>query len=232
MSTKQTAADRLKEYARTEKTDGVRSPPQTRSGRPSALDAQKTSTPQSQAEKSEKAAKLTLEQMSEQLMVAIQASSAGLTGKMEEIKTDIGLIRQDMQSIRDRMAEVENRISHLEDTVINIPKMIATVEKQIGTWQQKTDDFENRMRHNNIRIIGLPEKAEGFNPGDFIEKWLINILPDMEVSKAFAVERAHRVPAVVPRPGLPPRPLLVRRLNCRDRDTILRNARQKKRDSL
>lgn len=234
MSTKQSAADRLKEYARMEKTDGVRSPPQTRSGGPSALDAQKASTPQFQAEKPEKpekpekAAKLTLEQMSGQLMVAIHASSVGLTGKMDEIKTDIGLIRQDMQSIRDRMAEVENRISQLEDTVIHIPKKITTVEKQIGTWQQKTDDFENRMRHNNIRIIGLPEKAEGFNPGDFIEKWLRNTFPDIEVSKAFAVERAHRVPAVVPKPGLPPRPVLARLLNCRDRDTILRNARQKR----
>lgn len=114
MSTKHSAADCLKEYARTEKTNGLWSPPQTRSGGPSALDAKKASTPQFQAEKPEKpekAAKLTLEQMRGQLMAAIQASSAGLTGKMDEFKKDIGLIRQDMQSIRDRMVEVENRIS-------------------------------------------------------------------------------------------------------------------------
>lgn len=137
-------------------------------------------------------------------MAAINASSAGLTGKMDEIKMDIGLIRQDMQSIRDRMVKVENRISLLEDTVTHMPKRILTVEKQIITCQQKTDDFENRMRRNNLRIIGLPEKVEGFNPGDFIEKWLKNTFPDMKVSTAFAVDRAHRVPAVLPKPGFPP----------------------------
>lgn len=230
MSSKQTAADRLKEFARSDKQDGGRSPPQTRSGGTSALEIQKPSTPQPQpekVEKREKPPKLTLEQMNAQLMEAIHTSNAALTGKMDEIKNDIGLIRHDMQSMRDRMAEVENRISILEDAVNPMPKQILSVEKQIATWQQKTDDFENRMRRNNLRIVGLPEKAEGFNPGDFIEKWLKNVFSDMEFSSAFAVERAHRVPAVVPKPGLPPRPLLARLLNCRDRDAILRKARQK-----
>lgn len=167
----------------------------------------KLSTPQPEkSEKQEKQSKLTLEQMNSQLMEAIYLSSAALTGKMDEIKTDIGLIRQDMQSMRDRMAEAESRISLLEDAVTPMPKRILIAEKQIAIWQQKTDDFQNHMRRNNLRIVGLREKVEGFNPGDFVEKLLKNVFLDMEISAKFAVERAHRVLAVLPKPGLPPRP--------------------------
>lgn len=213
---------------RTDRQDGGRSLPQTRSGGPSALITQKLSTPQpKKSEKREKQTKLTLEQMNPQLMEAIHLSNAALTFKMDEIKIDIGLIRQDMQSMRDRMAEAENRIPLLADAVTPIPKRILIAEKQLATWQQKTDGFENRMRCNNLRIFGLLEKVEGFNPGDFIEKWLKNVFPDMEVSAVFAVERAHGVPAALPKPGLPTRPLLARLLICRDRDMILRKSRQK-----
>lgn len=63
-------------------------------------------------------------------MAAIHSSNAVLTGKMDEIKMNLGLIRKDMQSIRDRIAEVENRISLLEDTVTHMPKRILTAENR------------------------------------------------------------------------------------------------------
>lgn len=65
-------------------------------------------------------------------------------------------------------------------------------------WQQKMDDLENRMQINNIRIVGMPEKVEGLNVGQFVERWIKTIFPDAEFSMAFEVERAHRVPARSP----------------------------------
>lgn len=59
------AADRLKEYARSERQDGACSPPHTRSAGTAALDTPKGL---------DKQAKLTLEQVNTQLLSAITAS--------------------------------------------------------------------------------------------------------------------------------------------------------------
>ena len=214
-----TATERLKEFVRTEKQEVGRSPPNTRSGGSS-------SNTQSNMP-AEKPAKLSLERVHSQLMAAITASNTMLTGKMEEIRMDIGLIHHDLQAVRERMAEAEKRISSLEDNYTPVPNRILAAEKQVTYLNQKVDDLENRLRRNNIRFVGLPERAEGKNPGDFVETWIKTLFPDTTFSTVFAVERAHRIPAKPPAPGAPARPLLARFLNCKDRDLILRKARQK-----
>lgn len=49
----------------------------------------------------------------------------------------------------------------------------------------------------------------------------------MAFSLAFAVKRTHRVPAVPPKSGTPPRPLLAQLLNCKYKDLILEKVTQK-----
>lgn len=93
--------------------------------------------------------------------------------------------------------------------------------------QEKSVDTENRLRRNNIRIIGLPEKTEGNKPAEFAETVLISLLDLPAMPPTFVVERAHRVPPTPPIPGNPPRPFLLRLLNYRDRDRILAAARDK-----
>lgn len=69
---------------------------------------------------------------------------------------------------------------------------------------EKTDDIENRLKRNNVRIVGLPEKVEGRDPTALVEGWLQEIFGKEAFSPLYAVERAHRVP---PRPlpsGNPP----------------------------
>lgn len=66
----QTSAEWLWEYARMDKQYGGCSPPHTRSGGLPSADIPKAST--SQAEKTERQPKLTLEQMNAQLLTTIQ----------------------------------------------------------------------------------------------------------------------------------------------------------------
>lgn len=33
----------------------------------------------------------------------------------------------------------------------------------------KLEDLDNRLWHNNIRLVGLPEHSEGTNPTEFVE---------------------------------------------------------------
>lgn len=172
-------------------------------------------------------AELTLQQLSTRLLEAIQLSTTSLTGKIEKVRVDVSLLRNDMQNLRERVKETESRISQLEDAAAPLPARLSSLEKAAGLWSQRADDLENRLRRNNLRILGLPERSEGGDPCSFAESWLKDTFPNAALSPVFAVERAHRVPARPLPPGAPPRPFLVRLLSSRDRDAILQAARQK-----
>lgn len=95
---------------------------------------------------------------------------------------------------------------------------LAELQSLVSSLVHKVNDAENRQRRNNVRVIGLPEGAEGRDSAIFAEslfKQLLN-LPDMPPT--YVVERAHRVPMGKQPEGAPPRPFLVRLLNYRNRD--------------
>lgn len=81
------------------------------------------------------------------------------------------------------------------------------------------------MRRNNVRALGIPERAEGKNPADLIEQWLISTFGNEAFSPLFAVERVHRVPTHPLPLGNHPHPFLFKVLNYKDRDAILSKAR-------
>lgn len=150
---------------------------------------------------------------------------ATLSTHVGKVQADISFIRHDLQNVRERLSSAEERISTVEDTVHPLSAEIKRHTAAISTLMQKSDDFENRLRRNNLRLIGVPEKAEGSNPTDFFEQWLAQLIGKDRLSPLFAVERAHRVPTRAMPPGAPPRPVLARILHYKDRDTILRAAR-------
>uniref|UniRef100_A0A803K8T1 L1 transposable element RRM domain-containing protein n=1 Tax=Xenopus tropicalis TaxID=8364 RepID=A0A803K8T1_XENTR len=149
-----------------------------------------------------------------------------LVGKIDELKTDFAILKHDVQNLRERTGETERRVSDLEDFTAPLPGRLTATEKQITILEGKADDLENRLRRNNIRILGLSERAEGNIAEKFIEQWLTTSFGQAASSPAFTVERAHRVPGRPPPPGAPPRPLIARLLNYRDRDTALSEARK------
>lgn len=101
----------------------------------------------------------------------------------------------------------------LRKHVLNITALIA-----------KSDDLENRLRWNNVCIVGVPEKVEGRNPTDYLESLLLSVFGKEMLSPLYSLECAHRVPTRPLPPGAPPRPVWVKLRHYKDRDTILRKA--------
>ena len=92
--------------------------------------------------------------------------------------------------------------------------------------RRQLDDIENRLRRNNIRVVGLPEQCEGGHPIRFLEEWFREIFGESAFSSLFGIERAHRVPFRALKDGHP-RPLLLKLLNYNDKVTLLQKAREK-----
>lgn len=83
------------------------------------------------------------------------------------------------------------------------------------------------MWRNNLRFIGLLEGTEGNNPATFLKELLITSDGRGAFSHSFVVERAHRMPAKKPPHGALPSVFIVKFLNYKDWDAILRLAREK-----
>lgn len=114
--------------------------------------------------------------------------------------------------VEDRTGQHTNQLTDLQNT---IKSLVA-----------KSDDVENQIRRNNVRVLGLLEGSEGGQTADFAKAFFKHLLRFTDISPTYMVERAHRVPMGRPIPGTPPPPFLVRFLNYRNGDRILSGARK------
>ncbi len=85
-------------------------------------------------------------------------------------------------------------------------------------------DIEDRSRRNNVRLVGLPEGAEGSNAAGFLRVNLSKWIPSLKGCN-IEIDRAHRV--YDGRKGSDrPRTLIFRVLRWHDRSEIPKGARQ------
>uniref|UniRef100_A0A3B4T4C2 L1 transposable element RRM domain-containing protein n=1 Tax=Seriola dumerili TaxID=41447 RepID=A0A3B4T4C2_SERDU len=63
----------------------------------------------------------------------------------------------------------------------------------LGDPPEKTDNLENRSRRSNIRILNVPEQAEGRDAAGFLEKFIPEILGNDNFTSPITLERAHRI---------------------------------------
>lgn len=140
----------------------------------------------------------------------------------------MGFICHDLQKTRERTTAAEGRISDIEDKLTPLISDTQITARLARANKLKTDNIENRLRRNNVRIAGLPEKTEGRDPTEFVEKWLLEHFGKKVFTPLFTVEHAHRVPPGALRLGHPPRTLLARLLNCKDKEIVLPQARERR----
>lgn len=126
---------------------------------------------------------------------------------------------QAIQDIETSMNDFEGRIATLESTVGNLLK-------ENDQLKLKADDLENRSRRCNIRITGIPEKAEGPQPTSFIESFLGEVLGADAFPRPLTVDRAHRV-AIQRRQNNSPRPFIACIHHFQMKQRIMQLAREK-----
>lgn len=126
-----------------------------------------------------------------------------LTVKIDYLATDISLICHDQDKFRSRVSEAEECISQLEDSTRADSREMHALQLQVKALQEKAIDTENRLRLNNVRILGLPDQAEGPRLLEFAESFLTKLLDLPNMPPAYVVERAHRVPSLLLSQGTP-----------------------------
>ncbi|KAL1255103.1 hypothetical protein QQF64_013164 [Cirrhinus molitorella] len=97
--------------------------------------------------------------------------------------------------------------------------MSSLVELQEKLWL-----YEDKSRQNNLRLVGLPEGAEGGNAIQFLQtqipKWLLALQ-----GKVIEIERTHRLYANEDSTRKKARTVIFKLLHYNDRQAILKEAR-------
>ncbi|KAI2645493.1 LINE-1 retrotransposable element ORF1 protein [Labeo rohita] len=88
------------------------------------------------------------------------------------------------------------------------------------------DDLENRNRRCSLRLVNLPEKAEGTDAANFLEKWLTNVFGASTFPSPVIIERAHRIGRLSTKSQQYLRVLIMKFLNFRDWQRVIQAARE------
>lgn len=94
------------------------------------------------------------------ILAAIEQSRTSLLMRIDHLAEECKLIHNDLDKIGGRLTESESRISATEDLTATHVTSIAELQRKVQTLIAKSDDSENRLRRNNIRVLGLPEGGD------------------------------------------------------------------------
>ena len=133
------------------------------------------------------------------------------------------LIQEQTQAVialTTRVAEVEDRVSSIEDGAA----AMRTLFPRMDSFETRVSNIEDISSRRAVKVLGLPESAEGADAVDFTEKWVAEFL-GIPPNRAM-VDNAYRVgargAAALPRAAsraspstsqnasVPTRPLIVR----------------------
>lgn len=127
------------------------------------------------------------------------------------------------------MSHAEERISTAEDELISLQAKVSTLQTKNKTMEDKLMDLEARSRLNNLRLVNLPEGAEGAG-GDmcaFLEKWIPEALESEGLQSSIVLERAHRIGPKNDNASRP-RTVIMRFHNYKNKQAVFTAAREKK----
>lgn len=158
------------------------------------------------------------EKTNKDIIKAIISLKSGLYKKIDVVQLTITDVKKQVQECMGRIARAEQRILDAEDNVNELLTKDSTLENTVKTLIDKVDDLECRSRRNNVRLMGLPEKAEGQDAAASLERWPPGAL-GLEPWEALIIERVHRIGTLPSNSSMGrPRTLIMKVLNFRDEE--------------
>lgn len=161
------------------------------------------------------------------VLAAINSMKAEFSSRFDGVMTALENVRKEVSDCAERVSQAELRISSAEDDVASLRTKLHTLEAKHKTLEDKVLDLEARSRRNNLRLVGLPEGAEGRDPCSFLEKWIPEALNKVALQSSVVLERAHRIGPLRDN-KTPPRTLIMKFLNYKDKLAVTEAARAKK----
>ncbi len=150
---------------------------------------------------------------------------------LRELREDIQATNKSVKDLREEYEAIVTAAKQTRDRVDSVQaaaredrRAVTDLRNQLERLTEKMTDIEDRCRRNNVRLVGLPEGAEGPDAAGFLRVNLSKWIPSLR-GRDIEIDRAHRV-YDGGRGSDRPRTLIFRVLRWHDRSDILKGARQ------
>ena len=91
-----------------------------------------------------------------------------LKSKQTMMNNKINEIKNSLEGINSRITEAEEQISDLEDKIVEITTAEQNIDKIMKRIEDSLKDLWENFKHNNIRMIGIPEGEERERTREYI----------------------------------------------------------------
>lgn len=161
----------------------------------------------------------------------LDSFKADIKQEMNTLKNDINqqltVTKQTVQEHGEKLEEAQTRIDGVETWSAAANDALRQALMEQRKMMDKMNDLESRGRRNNLRIYGVAEGEEGSSMISFVENLLRNEKLIQERADP-QIQRAHRSLGPKPATGVTPRSIIVNFLEFKTKETVLKNAWQKK----
>ena len=106
----------------------------------------------------------------------------------------INEIKNTLEGTNSRIMEEEDRISEVEDRMVEINESERKKEKRIKRNEENLRDLWDKIKHPNIRIIGVPEEDKKKDHEKILEERIVENFPKMGKEIITQVQETQRVP--------------------------------------
>ena len=150
-----------------------------------------------------------------------------LKNKQTEMKNTITEMKNTLKGINSSITE-EERISDLEDKMVEFTAAEQNKEKRMKRNEDSLRDLWDNIKHNNICIIGVPEREQTEKgPKKIYEEIIVENLPNMGKEIATQVQEAQRIPGRINTRRNMPRHILIKLTKIKDKEKIFKAGRGK-----
>ncbi len=150
---------------------------------------------------------------------------------LHELREDIQATNKSVKELSEELEAIATAVKQTRDRVDSVQaaaredrRPVTDLRNQLEPLTEKMMDMEERRRNNNVRLVGLPEGAEGSNAAGFLRVNLSKWIPSLK-GRDIEIDRAHRV-YDGGRGSNRPHTLIFHVLRWHDRSEILKGARQ------
>ena len=168
------------------------------------------------------------EAMTEKMKEMFNKDLEELKNKQTEMNKTITEMKNTLEGINSRVTEAEKRISDLEDRMVEFTAAEQTKEKRMKRNEDSLRDLWDKIKYNNICIIGVPEGGEREKgPEKIFEEIIVENFPNVGKETATQVQEVQRVPYRINPRRNRLRHIVIKLAKIKDKGKLLKVTREK-----
>ena len=141
-------------------------------------------------------------------------------------------MKNTLEGINSKITEAEEWVSDLEDRKVEFTATEQNKEKRMKRNEDSLRELWDNIKHNNIRIIGVPEGEEREKgPEKIFEEIRVEKFPNMGKEIATQVQEVQRVPGSIKPRRNTPRHIVIKLTKIKDKEKLLKATREKRQNN-